>query len=281
MTREFAVIAAGAMGSAVARRLADNGGRVLTLLEGRSPSTVRRAAEAGMVAADADRIAGAAIILSIVPPAEALALAERLAPALTRASRKPLFADCNAVDVETVKRVAAIIEPTGARFADGAIIGAPPKPGAAGPTVYFSGEPAADLEVLRDYGLVVRIIAGPVGAASALKMSYAGVTKGLTAIAAAMILAATRAGVAPALREELAASQPQLLQRFAKALPDMVPKAYRWVAEMREIAAFVGEDPAAARAYEAFADIYQRIAADHEGAGAEIARIERFLAGPE
>ena len=87
-------------------------------------------------------------------------------------------------------------------------------------------------------------------------------TKGLTAIAAAMVLAATRAGAAAALRQELAASQPQLLQRFAKTLPDMVPKAYRWVAEMREIAAFVGEDSAASRMYDAFADFYERLAAD-------------------
>jgi len=78
---------------------------------------------------------------------------------------------------------------------------------------------------LRDYGLIVRTIEGPIGAASALKMSYAGVTKGLTAIAAAMVLAATRAGAAAALRVVLAASQPQLLQRFAKTQRVLVPKA--------------------------------------------------------
>ncbi len=277
MTREFAIVAAGAMGSAVARRLIENGARVLTLLDGRSASTRRRAEAAGMIGADEDQIAGQNMVLSIVPPAEALALAERLAPALTRSPLKPIFVDCNAIDVGTVKRVAGIIRPSGARFADGAIIGAPPKPGEASPTVYVSGELAADLEVLRDYGLIVRTIEGPIGAASALKMSYAGVTKGLTAIAAAMVLAATRAGAAAALRQELAASQPQLLQRFAKTLPDMVPKAYRWVAEMREIAAFVGEDSAASRMYDAFADFYERLAADERGSKAEIELIERFL----
>ncbi len=269
------------MGSAVARRVTDNGGRVLSLLDGRSPATRRRAEDAGMIEADADRIARADIVLSIVPPAEAVALAERLAPALTSSPRKPVYVDCNAVDPRTVGRVAAIIEPSGARFADGAIIGLPPTPGVAGPTFYFSGAPATDLEVLRDYGLAVRTIAGPVGAASALKMSYAGITKGLTAVAAAMGLAATRAGAAAALREELAASQPQLLQRFAKTLPDMVPKAYRWVAEMREIAAFVSEDASASRMYEAFADLHERLATDDKGSRAEIRLIERFLSGPE
>jgi 3-hydroxyisobutyrate dehydrogenase-like beta-hydroxyacid dehydrogenase len=281
MTREFAIIAAGAMGSAVGRRLTEKGGRVLTLLAGRSPATRRRAEDAGMIGTDEDRIAAADIVLSIVPPGEALALAERLAPALIRGRRKPIFVDCNAVDVETVKRVAGVILPSGARFVDAAIIGPPPKPGDAGPTFYVSGEPAADLEVLRGYGLNVRTIDGPVGAASALKMSYAGITKGLTAIAAAMVLAATRAGAAAGLREELAASQSQLLQRLTKALPDMVPKAYRWVAEMREIAAFVGEDAAASRMYDAFADLYERLAADYQGSKAEIELIERFLSHPE
>ncbi len=276
MTREFAIIAAGAMGSAVARRLTEKGGRVLTLLDGRSPSTRRRAEDSGMIGVDEDRIARADIVLSIVPPGKALALAERLAPALTRKPRNPIFVDCNAIDVHTVKQVAGIIAPSGARFADAAIIGPPPKPGEAGPTFYISGEPATDLEVLRDYGLTVRTIDGPIGAASALKMSYAGITKGLAAIAAAMVLAATRAGAAAGLREELAASQPQLLQRFAKTLP-----AYRWVAEMREIAAFVGEDAAASRMYGAFADLYERLAADYQGSRTEIELIERFLSRPE
>jgi 3-hydroxyisobutyrate dehydrogenase-like beta-hydroxyacid dehydrogenase len=281
MTRAFAIVGPGAMGSAVAARLTENGARVLTLLAGRSASTRQRAERSGMVAADEDQVAAAEIVLSIVPPGEARAVAERLAPALTRSTRKPIFVDCNAVDVGTVRDVAAIIAPSGARFADGAIIGSPPKTGEAGPTFYFAGEPAPALEGLRDHGLVVRIMDGAVGAASALKMSYGGITKGLTAIAAAMVLAATRAGAAAALREELAASQPQLLQRFTKALPDMYPKAYRWVAEMREVATFAGEDPATSQMYAAFADLYERLASDDRGAKDEIALIEAFLSGRE
>ena len=122
---------------------------------------------------------------------------------------------------------------------------------------------------------------GPVGAASALKMSYAGITKGTTALAAAMVLAATRAGSAQALREELAASQPQLLKRFAATLPDMVPKAYRFAAEMREIAAFVQDDPAAARIFAAAGDFYQRIGADAREGRGEIDLIEAFLHLPD
>ncbi|MBE7608053.1 6-phosphogluconate dehydrogenase, partial [Salmonella enterica subsp. enterica serovar 4:-:1,2] len=73
---------------------------------------------------------------------------------------------------------------------------------------YLSGERAGDVAMLKDCGLDVRIVEGPVGAASALKMSYAGIVKCLAGIGAAMVIAATRAGAADALRDELALSQP-------------------------------------------------------------------------
>ncbi len=63
---------------------------------------------------------------------------------------------------------------------------------------------------LNDYGLIVRVLEGPLTAASALKMSYAGITKGFTALGAAMMLAASRGGSAEALKAELAESRPDL-----------------------------------------------------------------------
>lgn len=278
MQPTIAVIAPGAMGSAVARRLADSGATVPTLLDGRSAATVARARAAGMQAADEAAIAAADIILSIVPPAEAVGLAGRLAPALGAAPRKPVYVDCNAVNVETVQAVAAIVAPTGAGFADGGIIGGPPAPGGPGPVLYLAGPDAARLGVLGDLGLRIRVLDGPVGAASALKMSYAGITKGLTGLAAAMILGASRNGAAPALHAELAASQPQLLARFEKGLPDMYAKAYRWVAEMREIADFLGPDDPARLIYEGMAGLYERLAADMAGEKRDIAALDAFLA---
>ena len=279
MARTVAVIAPGAMGSAVGRRLAEHGVRVLTSVAGRSARSVARARDCGMEAVCDRTIAGEAeIILSIVPPAEAVALARRLAGPLAEVARGPVYVDCNAVDVGTVRAVAAALAGTGAAFVDGAIIGLPPEPGAPGPVLYLAGEAAPRVAGLAEAGLRVKLVAGPVGAASALKMSYAGITKGLTALAAAMVLAAERAGAGAALREELAASQPGLLARFDAALPDMVPKAYRWVAEMREIAAFVGPGHPEAAIYEGAAALYARLAADHEGARAEIGVLDAFRA---
>jgi putative dehydrogenase len=56
-----------------------------------------------------------------------------------------------------------------------------------------------------------------------------------------MIGGAARAGLADALGAELARSQPALLSMIGTRMPAMFPKAHLWVAEMEEIAAFLGE----------------------------------------
>jgi L-threonate 2-dehydrogenase len=276
MAQTIAIIAPGAMGSAIARRLIDHGTQVLTSLAGRSPGTIRRAQATGMIDADDDKIAAADVILSIVPPADALALAQRFAGPLSRAKKKPVFADCNAVNVETVQQIASIITPTGAAFVDGGIIGHPPGP-TADPNIYLSGDSASALTKLNDLGLHVRIMAAPVGAASALKMSYSGINKGITLLVSAMILGATRAGAADALRAELLESQASLLNRMTKSIPDMYPKAYRWGPEMEEISQFLSADPAGRHIYEGLAELCKKFAADHTGAKEEISKLNAFL----
>ena len=276
MPPSIAVVAPGAMGSAIATRLVEHGCKVLTLLKGRSAATQARAAAAGMTGASEAEIANADIILSIVPPGEAVALAEQLATLINRNAKKPVVVDCNAVNVETIRTIEDIVLSSGARLVDAAIIGLPPKPGTKGPAFYVSGDAAGDIAVLGQLGLDLRLIEGPIGAASALKMSYAGINKGLTVLGAAMVLAATRAGAADALRDELALSLPQVQARLANALPDMLPKAYRWVAEMREIAGFLGEDHPAALIYEGFARLFEHIAADVQGQGTEAAQLVAF-----
>ncbi|HLN11125.1 MAG TPA: DUF1932 domain-containing protein [Xanthobacteraceae bacterium] len=273
------IIAPGDMGSAVGRRLVDNGLKVMTAVNGRSDASRKRAREAGMTAATEADVAAADIVLSIVPPGEALALAERLAPLLARQSAKPLYVDCNAVNPETARRIGAFIADAGLPFVDAGIIGPPPAPGTSGPAFYASGPDASRLVVLARHGIDIRVLDGPVGAASALKMSYAGITKGFTALGAAMMLAATRGGAAEALHCELARSQPALLAWLTRQVPKMYPKAYRFVAEMEEIAGYVGEDPAAHRLFEGTAQFYQRLAEDFCSTRQETAALSTFLQG--
>ncbi len=272
-----AVIAPGAMGAGVGKRLTDRGASVLTSLAGRSTATIARAKAAGMAAASDEEIAGADFILSILPPGDALALAQYLAPALTVSNAKPVFVDCNAINPATVERVAAVIAPTGSPFVDAGIIGAPPKESNAGPRFYASGMAAPRFATLREYGLDIRVLDGPLSAASALKMSYAGITKGTQAIGAAMLLAATRGGSAEALLKELEFSQQDLLALFRQQLPLMPAKAYRWIAEMQEIAGFVGADPAARELYQGAAHFYERVAEDFTAEKKDVAALLQFL----
>ena len=278
MTPIVAVIAPGMMGAAVGKRLVDNGVKVLTSLKGRSAETATRAKAAGMAAAGDEEIAASDFILSILPPGDAVALAERFQPALKVSNAKPVYVDCNAVNPKTVDRVAAVIAPTDCPFVDSGIIGSPPKPGDAGPRFYASGPAAPRFATLRQYGLDVRVLDGAMSAASALKMSYAGITKGTQAIGAAMMLAANRAGSADALFAELSSSQKEMFAWFKRGLALMPPKAYRWVAEMHEIAGFVGEDPTAHELYEGAAHFYERIAEDFDGSKKDVAALTAFLA---
>jgi putative dehydrogenase len=272
-----AVVAPGNMGAAVARRLTEHGVKVLTTLAGRADASVSRAAAAGMTDVPLDRLTGAEIVLSILPPAHALSFAEQMAPLLLAAERKPVFVDCNAVSPQTARQIGAVVAAAGAPFIDASIIGLAPQPGQPSPHFYASGGSAARLQVLGQYGLDIRVLDEPVGAASALKMSYAGINKGLAAIAAAMILAASRSGATEALYREMSESLPGLLGSLRRQIPDMLPKAYRWVAEMREIAEFASEDAATQEVFVGFAELFERISQDVVGEKRESAALTGFF----
>jgi hypothetical protein len=94
-----------------------------------------------------------------------------------------------------------------------------------------------------------------------------------------MVIAATKAGAADALRDELALSQPAILARLEVALPDMIPKAYRWVAEMREISGFLGPDHPASQIYEGFAKWFEHLADDAKREAVDASLLKAFAAG--
>jgi 3-hydroxyisobutyrate dehydrogenase-like beta-hydroxyacid dehydrogenase len=278
MTYVVAIIAQGEMGSAVGARLVERGVRVTTSLSGRSAASAERA---HMVPVDDDDtlIGEAEFFLSICPPGEAVALARRLKPALTRASKKPIYVDCNAVSPATAEEIGAVLEGTGCRYVDGGIIGPPPVPGGNATRIYVSGGAAKQVARLSEFGVPFPALDAPIGAASALKMSYAGITKGVTAIAAAMVLGATRSGSSAALHQELAMSQPQLLAWCTRQVPRMFPKAYRFVAEMEEIGEFLGDGTAGGDMYQAIARLYEDIAAAarEPAPGDAVAQLSEFF----
>jgi 3-hydroxyisobutyrate dehydrogenase-like beta-hydroxyacid dehydrogenase len=256
-----AIMSPGDMGHAVAALLRGHGLRVITCLEGRSARTETLAEQAGIEAVRDDDalVREADLLLSILVPAEAEGLAGRIAAALERTGTALVYVDCNAIAPQTARRIGALVEAAGARFVDAGIIGPPPRAGRRTP-FYASGEHAKDFAVLRDFGLDVRPISAHAGDASAVKMCYAALTKGTTALMTELSVAAERLGVAAVLRRELAESQQAALERMAEGVPAMVPKAHRWVGEMEEIARTFEDCGLTPKTYLGAAEIYEFVA---------------------
>jgi 3-hydroxyisobutyrate dehydrogenase-like beta-hydroxyacid dehydrogenase len=256
-----ALMSPGDMGHAVAATLRSHGLRVITCLEGRSARTRLLAGQAGVepVPDDDALVREADLLLSILVPAEAERLARRIAAALGRTGAELLYVDCNAVAPQSARRIGEVIEAAGARFVDAGIIGPPPKAGAR--TIFYaSGAYARSFAVLRDFGLEVRPVGERPGDASAVKMCYAALTKGTTALMTELSLAAERLGVTAILRQEFSESQPAALERMAKSVPAMIPKAHRWVGEMEEIARTFEDCGLTPKTYLGAAEIYDFVA---------------------
>jgi 3-hydroxyisobutyrate dehydrogenase-like beta-hydroxyacid dehydrogenase len=224
------VVHPGAMGSVVGAALREHGHEVLWASEGRGEDTAARAAAAGLrdVGSVAALRSRAEVVLSIVPPHAAVEAAEAFS------GFDGVFVDANAVSPETARSVEAVI---GARFVDGGIIGPPPLR-ARTTRLYLSGSEARRAAELFDgTALEAIVLDGGVGAASALKMTYAAWTKGTAALLVAIRETARAHGVDDELVREWAISQPRLAERHARAVEATADKGWRWVAEMGEIAA--------------------------------------------
>ncbi len=282
MPPTVAVIAMGEMGSGVAARLVQGGARVLTNLQGRSGASAERARQAGVeaVADDAALVSGADVVLSIVPPARAGELAERLLPQIRAANPKVVYVDCNAVAPQTVKRIAAPFADAGLSFVDAGIVGGPPTTEGYTPRIYASGEDAGAFAGLTAYGLDIPLLSQAVGDASALKMAYAGTTKGAHAVMISMMLGAMRHGVGEAFIAEMKDSQAGRLEQAVRQLPMVLRKAYRWDGEMEEIARFLTPETGSAQIFEGAAELYRALARDVEqGDGGErTSLLERYSA---
>jgi 3-hydroxyisobutyrate dehydrogenase-like beta-hydroxyacid dehydrogenase len=217
----------GEMGAAVGEVLAGNGHDVVWASEGRSEATRRRARAAGL--RDVGTLAGlrdAAVVLSICPPHGALEVARAFA------SYRGVFVDANAIAPAT----AGLVAETAAHVVDGGIVGPPPhEPGTT--RLYLSGDGADDVAALfAGSPLEARVLAGGIGAASALKMTYAAWTKGGAALLLAVSATARAHHVEDALHAEWLVSQPDLPARLERAERSATAKAWRWAGELDEIA---------------------------------------------
>lgn len=195
-------------------------------------------------------------ILSIVPPRDAAATAQRILKASSsqRSSAQPqsrlppCFLDLNAISPRSAREIQDSFSSASSKIGvlDGAIIGSPPHPGSDEasswyrPSIPMSGpfrladdrrpDGARLAEVLR-----ITHIGDAVGAASGLKMCFAALSKGFTALAIQSYTTAHNLGVLEELKGLLDTNFPEVRKRAERGLVGMPPKAYRWSREMEEV----------------------------------------------
>ncbi len=235
--KTVAVVAQGDMGAGTAGELVRQGLRVITNLTGRSGRSRGLAEKAGMedVGNDAALIAEADMFLSILPPGNAIDLAQAMAGHIKSSGKSILYVDCNAVSPTTKKEVQAIIEGAGGRFMDIGILGNPPSPSSNKTRYYASGPHGADIAALKDFGLDIIDCGDEIGRAAAIKMCFASMTKAMIAMAAETFAAAEALGVYKEVEHELRTGQTKGFEWAANRVTGTPPKAYRWVYEVEEI----------------------------------------------
>ena len=254
------------MGSALGARLRDGGARVVVALDGRSERSRRLANEAGLedVGSLAALLRDSAIVLSVVPPEAAVEVATALAAEAAGAA--PLVADLNAIAPSTAQHLASILADAGLDAVDGSISGPPPH--AAGTTrLYLSGSRAGEVAALPVEGVERVVVGDAVGLASAVKMCTSSVYKGRVALLTQALRTAHAHGVVEHVLDDLVATGLADRERTGTTLATASAKAWRYVAEMEEIAATQAGAGLTPDLFRALASVYAELA-ERAGEGA-------------
>jgi len=182
-----------------------------------------------------EALAGASASLSLVTADQALQAATDAAGYLEPGA---LWFDMNSVAPDTKCAASRVIEAAGGRYVDVAVM-SPVHPARTGVPLLVSGPHAEEgAATLRAIGFTkVRVVEGPVGHASSIKMIRSVMVKGIEALTAECALAADRAGVLSEVIASLDASPPpgDWTARADYNLDRMLEHGLRRAAEMEEV----------------------------------------------
>lgn len=221
----------GAMGASIGAA-AVNAEKVLWASEGRSDATKARAVKAKLfdVVSIENLVSNSDVILSVCPPDKSLSLAHNV----FKKGFKGSYVDCNAVAPAQARLIEALANEAGAVFVDGGIIGGPAWKRESGTKLWLSGNRAIEIAVLFDSSpLLTGIVSTEIGAASALKMTFAAYTKGSTALLTAILAVAEKEGVRDALAQQWGDAFTE--QTHRQVIMNSA-KAWRFSGEMEQIA---------------------------------------------
>jgi 3-hydroxyisobutyrate dehydrogenase len=206
-----------------------------------SSAASKAAQKLGVVAAksSADAMRGQSLVICAVTAGSAEEAAIDAAQAI---EKQALYADVNSVSPGTKQRIGKIIEESGARFIEVAIMSPIGPRGIRSPMLLGGPHAAAFAERFRDFQPDMTTVLGPIGKAAATKMCRSVMYKGIEALFLESMTAARHYGVE---REVLAS----LKDTFDKGWPEtaryMISRTLihgkRRAEEMREAAKTVAE----------------------------------------
>ena len=234
---KIGLMSIGEMGFHWAKLLKAHGLEVLTYDKDRAEVSRKRGENAGVksVASMSDLVSEAELIVSIVVPSAAIDVAKKVAEAVKTARRKDLiFLDANAISPMTAEEIGKNLEPAGVNFIDGCIIGSAARMGK-GTIVYVSGPEANRMQALEKFNIPVKVLGASTNQASAFKVVYAGLTKGLQGLFCELLMGARRFGLLGEIRAQYDESFPGLLEKVSSSIVGLNIHAARRAEEMDEL----------------------------------------------
>jgi len=262
--QKIGLMSIGEMGFHWAKLLKSRGVEVLTYDRDRSEVSRKRGENAGAksLPSMSHLVNEAELIVSIVVPFAAKRVAAKVAKAVAKSGRRDLlFLDANAISPMTADKIADVLKPCGVSFVDGCIIGSAARMGK-GTIVYVSGAAAAHIQALEEFGIPVKVLGPDTSQASAFKVVYAGLTKGLQGLFVELLMGARRFGLLNEIRARYEESFPGLLDKVSSSIVGLRVHAGRRAEEMDELRRTFNHHgmksfmaPAAQKVLEAIADL--------------------------
>lgn len=176
------LIGLGEAGSAIAAGLTENGHAVAAYDARHAEPDLREIAEerqVELVGSPAELAERAKVIICLTSASVATGVAREFAPALGPGH---LYADWNSASPQAKRDVAAVVEPTGAGFVDGAVMAAVPPNRHLVPVLLSGGGAEAFAGVADRLGMRTEVIGDDPGQAAAVKMYRSLLVKGLEAL---------------------------------------------------------------------------------------------------
>ncbi len=251
---KIGVLHPGEMGSSVGDALIEAGHQVFWASASRSETTRARASGWQERINLKDLIQEVGAIISVCPPSHAVTVANEV----VALDFNGIYLDANAIAPQTALLISDLF---GELYVDGGLIG-PPARRPESTRLYLSGVKSELVQSWFQGGLLqARVLSTAHGVeASALKMAYAGYTKGSSALLILINAFAEHLGVRENLMEEWELSQPDLKIRSEKTANATAAKAWRFVGEMEEISKTMSASDLPSGFHDTAAELYQMMA---------------------